>query len=42
MLWFTFAGAMIIAAASEFSPVVERLVHPATYLVLPISGMFFS
>lgn len=41
MLWFTFAGAMIIAAASEFSRIVERLVHPATYLVLPISGMFF-
>jgi capsular polysaccharide transport system permease protein len=41
MLWFTFAGAMVIAAASEFSPVVERLVHPSTYLLLPISGMFF-
>ena len=41
MLWFTFAGAMIIAAASEFSHVVERLVHPTTYLLMPISGMFF-
>jgi capsular polysaccharide transport system permease protein len=41
MLWFTLALAMIVAAASEFSSLVERLVHPTTYLVLPISGMFF-
>jgi capsular polysaccharide transport system permease protein len=41
MLWFTLALAMIVAAASEFTSVVERLVHPTTYLVLPISGMFF-
>jgi capsular polysaccharide transport system permease protein len=41
MLWFTIGLAMIVAAASEFTSVVERLVHPTTYLLLPVSGMFF-
>jgi capsular polysaccharide transport system permease protein len=41
MLWFTFGIAMIIAAASEFTTLTERLVHPFTYLSLPVSGMFF-
>jgi capsular polysaccharide transport system permease protein len=41
MLWFTTGLAMILCAAGEFSSSVERLVHPATYLILPASGMFF-
>jgi capsular polysaccharide transport system permease protein len=41
MLWLTTGLAMIICAASEWSTSVERLVHPATYLILPASGMFF-
>ena len=41
MFWFTFGLSMVLCAASEWSGVVERLVHPATYLSLPVSGMFF-
>lgn len=41
MLWWTTGLAMILCAASELSTAVERLVHPATYLVLPASGLFF-
>jgi capsular polysaccharide transport system permease protein len=41
MFWFTLGLAMVICAASEWSIIVERLVHPMTYLALPISGMFF-
>ena len=41
MTWFSTGLGMLICAGGEFSPVVERLVHPATYLALPISGMFF-
>ena len=32
---------MIITGLSEFSPLVERFVHPTTYLMIPVSGMFF-
>ena len=41
MTWFSTGLGMLICAGGEYSPVVERLVHPATYLALPISGMFF-
>ena len=41
MFWFTFGLSMVLCAASEWSIIVERLTHPATYLALPISGMFF-
>ncbi|MCE2575619.1 ABC transporter permease [Komagataeibacter sp. FNDCR2] len=40
LFWFSFGLSMIIAAASERSTLVERLVHPATYLSMPISGAF--
>ncbi|GAB6967247.1 ABC transporter permease [Komagataeibacter kakiaceti JCM 25156] len=40
LFWFAFGLSMVIAAASEKSTMVERLVHPATYLCLPISGAF--
>jgi capsular polysaccharide transport system permease protein len=32
---------MLVTAASEEWPVVERLVLPTTYLTIPASGMFF-
>ncbi len=41
MFWFTTGLAMVLCAAGEFSTAVERLVHPATYLTLPVSGMFY-
>ncbi len=39
--WMSTAVALLIAGASELNPIVERFVHPATYLMIPISGMFF-
>jgi capsular polysaccharide transport system permease protein len=41
MAWFTFGITMLVTAASEEWPVVERLVLPATYLAIPASGMLF-
>ena len=41
MSWLSAGAAMIIGGAAEFSPLVERFIHPATYLMLPVSGMFF-
>ncbi len=41
MTWLSTGLGMLICAGGEFFPIVERLVHPATYLALPISGMFF-
>jgi capsular polysaccharide transport system permease protein len=41
-LWFlSFGLSLIVAAASENSTVVQRIVHPATYVSLPLSGAFF-
>lgn len=41
MSWISTGLAMIICAASEKSAIVDRLVHPITYLILPASGLFF-
>ncbi|UGX88651.1 ABC transporter permease [Phyllobacterium meliloti] len=41
MAWFSFAAGLILAALSEIFEVVEKLVPPFQYLMLPISGMFF-
>ena len=41
MTWLSGGLAMMITGLSQFSPLVERFVHPATYLMLPVSGMFF-
>jgi capsular polysaccharide transport system permease protein len=41
MAWFSFAVGLVLAAASEKYEFVEKLVQPAQYLMLPISGMFF-
>lgn len=44
--WFLMGGmatgtALIIAAGSEYSEVVERYIGPIQYLLVPISGAFF-
>jgi capsular polysaccharide transport system permease protein len=39
--WFSFALSMGIAAGAHFSKVFCKLVHPATYIVMPLSGAFF-
>jgi len=41
MFWLTTALAMILCALSEFTTMPERLTHPITYLIIPISGMFY-
>ncbi|KPF77943.1 ABC transporter [alpha proteobacterium AAP81b] len=41
MLWFSFALSMLVAAAAQRSQLFARLLHPALYLSLPLSGAFF-
>ena len=41
LAWFSVGLGMLIAGASELNPIVERFVHPTTYLIIPLSGMFF-
>jgi capsular polysaccharide transport system permease protein len=41
MLWFSFGLSMTVAAASHRSPAFGRLLHPALYLSMPLSGAFF-
>lgn len=38
--WFGFALGMFVGALSERSDVVDRLWHPLTYFMLPLSGVF--
>ncbi|WDF72760.1 ABC transporter permease [Novosphingobium sp. KACC 22771] len=40
--WSTFALSLLVATYSYRSPLVERLVHPATYFAGPLSGAMFS
>lgn len=41
MSWFSFALSMLICTATYFSKAAAKLVHPAVYLLLPLSGAFF-
>jgi capsular polysaccharide transport system permease protein len=41
-VWFVTAISMIVLALCVRFPVVERIVHPLTYLALPVSGAFTS
>lgn len=41
MCWFGFGVSCIVAGLSEKSEVVENLIQPIQYLMLPISGVFF-
>jgi capsular polysaccharide transport system permease protein len=41
LAWFGAALALLIGAATAFSEIVERLWHPASYLLFPLSGAAF-
>lgn len=41
LAWFGFALAMLLGALSEQSETVEKLWHPASYLLFPLSGAAF-
>jgi capsular polysaccharide transport system permease protein len=41
MFWLSTAFSFLICALAEFSTAVERLVHPMTYISMPLSGVFF-
>ena len=41
MAWFGGSLALLIGSATAFSDVVERLWHPAAYLLFPLSGAAF-
>jgi len=41
LAWFGAALALLVGAASNYSPLVERLWHPASYLLFPLSGAAF-
>jgi capsular polysaccharide transport system permease protein len=42
MAWFSFGFSLLVAFLSHESHAFARLVHPALYLSLPLSGAFFS
>lgn len=41
MCWFGFGVSCLVAGLSEKSEVLENLIQPAQYLIMPISGCFF-
>jgi capsular polysaccharide transport system permease protein len=41
LAWFGAALAMVIGAATAFSEIIERLWHPVSYLLFPLSGAAF-
>jgi ABC-type polysaccharide/polyol phosphate export permease len=41
LAWFGFSLAMLIGAGSTLSEIVERIWHPAAYLLFPLSGAAF-
>lgn len=41
LAWFGAALALLVGAASSYSPLIERLWHPASYLLFPLSGAAF-
>jgi ABC-type polysaccharide/polyol phosphate export permease len=41
LAWFGAALALVIGAATSYSELVERLWHPAAYLLFPLSGAAF-
>lgn len=42
MTWFCFSLSLIVTAITYDNRTAGRLIHPITYLVLPISGAFFA
>jgi capsular polysaccharide transport system permease protein len=41
LAWFGASLALLIGAGTAFSPIVDRLWHPASYLFFPLSGAAF-
>jgi capsular polysaccharide transport system permease protein len=41
LAWFGAALALVIGAATSYSEIIERLWHPAAYLLFPLSGAAF-
>ncbi|GAU82911.1 capsular polysaccharide ABC transporter permease protein KpsM [Bosea sp. BIWAKO-01] len=41
MCWFGFGASCLVAGLSEKSEVLENLIQPTQYLIMPISGCFF-
>lgn len=41
IFWFSFAISMIIAGGTHERPFCERLVHPFSYFMIPLSGAFY-
>jgi ABC-type polysaccharide/polyol phosphate export permease len=41
LAWFGASLALLIGAGTAFSEIVERLWHPAAYLLFPLSGAAF-
>ncbi|MBO9579613.1 MAG: ABC transporter permease [Sphingobium sp.] len=42
LTWLSFAVSMSICAATHFSKAVAKLIHPAVYILMPLSGAFFA
>jgi capsular polysaccharide transport system permease protein len=42
MVWFSFALSMIASAGTHDNRLAARLVHPVTYILMPISGAFYQ
>lgn len=42
MLWFAFGAALCIAGLTYERKVLGRLVHPFSYIMMPLSGAFFT
>lgn len=40
MAWLSFAIGLLVCSGTEFTTLTERFVHPATYLLIPFTGMF--
>ncbi|MCK8784595.1 ABC transporter permease [Roseomonas sp. NAR14] len=41
MVWWSHGIAMLVAAGSALTELVDRFVHPAVYIFMPLSGAFF-
>lgn len=39
--WFSFAISMMVSAATYFSHAAAKIIHPAVYIAMPLSGAFF-
>ena len=42
MFWFSFGGSLVVAGLTYERKAIGRLVHPFTYIMMPLSGAFFT